>query len=283
METTTVKGSVHCRRRAEAMSNETVSNWSAGNIPVADISMTRIAMHPAAAIGPIRMTVPWTTAPTVSPTPVPQPSGTMEPRARTYEHTSRKPVSTVISIRRTRVRVVAVIAVGTDRRRSHGNSDRSHSNSDPNSHLRLRVRHRDRQHRQHCKILCVFHNPLRFPTPPSRAHYRALLFVISLPFHHSHHLLNLNIAARKKLHKSRWLISAMLVVFSHLRGMCSDVARAMHDALTGTASAKLSQVRAGYFREGQAGSQISGEARNVKSKPGHPNLSYLAPTAMRMR
>jgi hypothetical protein len=194
-------------------------------------------MHPAAAIGPIRMTVPWTTAPTVSPTPVPQPSGTMEPRARTYEHTSRKPVSTVISIRRTRVRVVAVIAVGTDRRRSHGNSDRSHSNSDPNSHLRLRVRHRDRQHRQHCKILCVFHNPLRFPTPPSRAHYRALLFVISLPFHHSHHLLNLNIAARKKLHKSRWLISAMLVVFSHLRGMCSDVARAMHDALTGTASA----------------------------------------------
>jgi hypothetical protein len=45
----------------------------------------------------------------------------------------------------------------------------------------------------------------------------ASLFVISLPFHHSCHLLNLNIAARKKLQKSDWLISAMLVVFSHLR------------------------------------------------------------------
>lgn len=42
--------------------------------------------------------------------------------------------------------------------------------------------------------------------------------MISLPFHLFHQLLHLNLRVQKKLQKSVWLISAMVVVFNQLRG-----------------------------------------------------------------
>lgn len=114
-------------------------NVSVSSVAVSDVAVSNIATSVSAAIAPratpSRVTDPRATTPSVCPSPVSEPSRTMEPRACSYEQTSDKPVWTVISIRSAGVGIVAVIAIGAHWSRTYGNTDRSHA--DPNAHLRL--------------------------------------------------------------------------------------------------------------------------------------------------
>lgn len=112
---------------------------AACNVSVSSVAVSNIATSVSAAIAPratpSRVTDPRATTPSVCPSPVSEPSRTMEPRACSYEQTSDKPVWTVISIRSAGVGIVAVIAIGAHWSRTYGNANRSHA--DPNAHLRL--------------------------------------------------------------------------------------------------------------------------------------------------
>src|SRR5579864_3092492 len=97
------------------------------------IAPTRAAVPITAPTG---MTVPRTTIPPISPAPLSQPSGTVKPRASPDEHSTNKPVRTVIPIRGACVWVISIVSVLTDRRAA----SIAIGGSNPNSHADLGLR-----------------------------------------------------------------------------------------------------------------------------------------------
>jgi hypothetical protein len=86
------------------------------------------------------------------------------------------------------------------------------------------------------------------------------VFVISLLFHHSHLLLHLNIAGRKKLQDFGWLISTILLVFNHFEQFRREL-------LEGTA--KRSWARVGWvetYREPASPVVILSEALSARER-----------------
>jgi hypothetical protein len=130
------------------MQRVAMESTAARNIAVVDIAMSDIApahvptacvsvTDPAAPISPIRMSEPWTTAPSIIPTPVSQPGWTVEPWAGSHKDTAGEPIGTVVAVGRAGIRIVSVIAPLAERSRTNRNAHRPHANSDADSDLRL--------------------------------------------------------------------------------------------------------------------------------------------------
>ena len=127
-----------------------------------------------------------------------EPTRTVEPGSSSEKHSADKPVRPVISVRSARVRIVAVVAIIADRSRSHIARANAYADTD----LRLRVSQWNHQNRQQRHIFEIPH----FCYPLLQIHRLSL----EAPSY-------LNSAARKKLQRSGWLISAILAEINHLR------------------------------------------------------------------
>jgi len=140
-------------------------------VEAADSTTRYITVSAIPRTTPARMTGPRTTVPSISVTPAPQPSRTVEPWASSYENAADEPVRIVVAVRRARVRSITVVSVRANRR-ANGYANRTDSNSHAN--LRLRVRQWNHQHCQHCNIFQVTHNHLPLPTRSPRSDQKTL-------------------------------------------------------------------------------------------------------------